>query len=80
MTVMACVSANGNAKPPLTAVSGKIFQSTWKSSNMIPGATYAMDEYGWMTIKVFDPWFDYFYDTIFIFDPFSELCLYLQTI
>src|SRR5258705_9168362 len=64
ITVLACISADGNKLPPLIIFSGKNLQSTWKGQNAYPGTTYAVSDKGWMVTEIFESWFENFCRTV----------------
>lgn len=55
-TVPTCVSASGQALPPLIVYTGKAVQPRWLAQNPIPGIMYSANENGWMTEATFYTW------------------------
>ncbi|XP_068217851.1 uncharacterized protein [Palaemon carinicauda] len=61
-TVLAMCCADGITLPPVVVFRGKHMQSTWKSTQDIPGTQYAVSKNGWMTTPIFEDIFKYFVD------------------
>lgn len=57
ITVLACVSADGKALPPLIVFKGAGVQARWTSENAYPGTLYAASTNGWMEEPQFYQWF-----------------------
>lgn len=57
ITVLACVSADGRALPPLIVFKGAGVQARWTSENAYPGTLYAASTNGWMEEPQFYHWF-----------------------
>lgn len=56
-TVLACISADGEALPPLIVFKGAGVQARWTSNNAYPGTLYAASTNGWMEEPQFFHWF-----------------------
>ena len=56
ITVLGCVSATGQALPPMVVFSGKWFNHEL-SKGEVPGTLYGMSDSGWMDSELFSDWF-----------------------
>ena len=56
-TVLACVSADGKALPPLIIFKGAAVQARWTSNAAYPGTLYGTSKNGWMEEPQFFQWF-----------------------
>lgn len=56
-TVLACVSADGVALPPLIVFKGAAVQARWVTENAVEGTLYAASTNGWMEEAQFYYWF-----------------------
>ena len=56
ITVLVCVSATGQALPPMVVFSGKRFNHEM-SEGEVPGTLYGMSDSGWMDSELFSNWF-----------------------
>lgn len=55
--VLACISADGKALPPLIAFKGAAVQARWFSEGALEGTLYAASKNGWMEEPQFFHWF-----------------------
>lgn len=55
-TVIACISASGDALPPLIVFKGQAVQPRWISDQEYPGTMYAATKAGWMEESTFFMW------------------------
>ena len=56
ITVLACVSASGNAMPPMVVWGRKVLNYQLTIGE-VPGTFYGLSDNGWMTAELFDQWF-----------------------
>ena len=56
ITVLGCVSATGQALPPMVVFSGKWFNHEL-SKGEVPGTLYGLSDSGWMDSELFSNWF-----------------------
>lgn len=56
VTVVGCVSATGQALPPIVIFHAKGLNMEW-TKGAVPGTTYGLSNNGWMNMELFKLWF-----------------------